>query len=222
LKKPTWHYEVPKTGERIAVYANPAVTPYELLTRLEPVHDLARRIQLPIQSCWEAAPTDGVNMRTSSIGLAAAAVLTVASFNSAAAGFAQRHSFMPHFHPGMANHFREGGRFGQRESRAFRRSRDFSVFPWGYFPWGYGDPLGYGYNDSAPSPFDAGGFAFGGGAPIVNITIAAPAQSAASPPRSYAAYPDPKIIMVGKRPRSTHFSKMPVVIYGGMQTGRTY
>jgi hypothetical protein len=221
LKKPAWHYEVPKTGERIAVYANPAVTPYELLTgRARPCAPHPTPDTILLGGC----PTDGVNMRTSSIGLAAAAVLTVASFNSAAAGFAQGHSFAPHFRPGVANHFREAGRFGQRGSRAFRRGRDFSFFPWGYSPWGYGDSLGY--DDSAPfspSPFDAGGFAFGGGAPIVNITIAAPAQSAASPPlRSYAAYPGPKIIMVGKRPQSTHFSKMPVVVYGGMQTGRTY
>ncbi|WP_158818328.1 hypothetical protein [Methylocapsa sp. S129] len=153
-------------------------------------------------------------MKIWSIGLAIA--LTFAALDSASAGFAivaGGHSAIPTVRASMANHIREAARFGPRDSRAFRQGRDRQ--PQFISLESQDAPI--------PSPAaDSEPFGFGGSAPIINVTFAAPAPGQAYlPPQTYAAA-GPKIIMIGTRPRSTHFSKMPLVVYGTTQAGRSY
>jgi hypothetical protein len=158
-------------------------------------------------------------MRTSSFGLAAA--LMLASLNSASAGFASRPHFMPPARAIFANHASanhelsnrvgEIGRFDARDSNIFRHDRNGQL---SFFPSIYqvGSP--------SPPPSDIEPFGLGAGAPIINVTLVAPAPARAyAGPRPYAASGGPKIILIGAQPRLTHFAKMPIVVYGTQVDG---
>ena len=64
-------------------------------------------------------------MQPSSIGLAAAFALTLATLGPAHAGFVARVPHMiPPAHMTMANHIRQFERFGPRDSQAFRHGHE--------------------------------------------------------------------------------------------------
>jgi hypothetical protein len=152
-------------------------------------------------------------MQPSSIGLAAAFALTLATLGPASAGFVGRSPhiirpapMIPPARMTMANHDRQFGRFEAPGRETFRRGRDrqFPSFGGGYF----GGPDLTSTPDAQPPSFVAG-------APVVNVTIVTQAPGAASsPPENYAAGARPKIILIGAHPRATHFEKLPIVIYG--------
>jgi hypothetical protein len=152
-------------------------------------------------------------MQPSSIGLAAAFALTLATLGPAHAGFVARSPhmipavhMMPPAHMMMANHVRQFGRFGAPGREAFGRGRDrqFPSFGGGYF----------GGQDFTPAP-DAQPPSFVAGAPVVNVTIVTQAPGAASsPPENHVASTRPKIILIGAHARAAHFEKLPIVIYG--------
>ena len=158
-------------------------------------------------------------MKISPIGLAAAAALTIASLNSASAGFASRQRFVGPIRPAIAsqareNRFRQARRFEPRGAGAFRRDRSEQLL---FFPSAYQDA-------PASSPAADGElFGFGAAPPIINVTFvaAAPREAYAGPP-IYRASAGPKIIIVGARPRSAHFKKMPIVVYGTARASRSY
>jgi hypothetical protein len=152
-------------------------------------------------------------MQPSSIGLATALLLTLASLGPAHAGFVAR---SPHIVPAgrapMTNHAWQAGRFGMRDSGAFHRERGRQ-----FLSFGGGYAFGAGYQDAPPpSPaVDPAPLGFIGGAPIINVTFIAAAPGAVSaPPRNYVASARPKIILIGARPRSSRFEKLPIVVYG--------
>jgi hypothetical protein len=152
-------------------------------------------------------------MQPSSIGLAVAFALTLAPLGPANAGFIARSPHMmppahiiPPAHMIMANHIRQFGNLDASGREAFRRGRD-RRFP----------SLGFGYPDGQAfsSPADTGAPNFAPGAPVVNVTIVTAGSGAASSPsENYVASARPKIILIGARPRVTHFEKLPIVIYG--------
>jgi hypothetical protein len=180
-------------------------------------------------------------MQPSSIGLATAFALTFATLGPANAGFVARAPRMiPPARPAIMNHISQSGRFGMRDTDAFRRGRD-RQFPSsgvryfdghvqqaGRFGMHDADAFRRGRDRQFPS-FGVGYFegqafspaadaeppSFVAGAPVVNVTIVTPASGAAySPATSSLASARPKIIIVGARPRARHFEKLPIVIYG--------
>ena len=147
-------------------------------------------------------------MQPSSIGLATAIALTFATLGPANAGFVARAPRMiPPARPAIMNHVGQAGRFGMRDADAFRRGRDgqFSAFGLGYFEEQAYSPAA----DVQPPSFVAA-------APVVNVTVIAPTATGAahSSAADYFAGARPKIILVGPRPRATHFEKLPIVVYG--------
>jgi hypothetical protein len=150
-------------------------------------------------------------MQSSSIGLAIAFALTFATLGPADAGFIAR---SPHIvspaRPTMTSHGWQAGRLGMRDADAFRRARD-RQFP----SFGSSYAFGAGYQDAPAPAVDPAPLGFIGVAPIINVTfIAATPGAASAPPRNYAASARPKIIVIGARPRSARFEKLPIVVYG--------
>ena len=147
-------------------------------------------------------------MKFWSIDLVVATALMVALLNSASAGFAPRPNAFPSARMGVANRLSQAGTFGPRDytgSFHQRRDRRLLLDPSG----DQGSPAPYPATDNDPPGYEQG-------APVMNATPAAPAFG-----QIYAPSAGPKIIMIGARPRSAHFVKMPIVVYG-TQVGRTY
>jgi hypothetical protein len=151
-------------------------------------------------------------MKTSSISLAAAAVLTVASLNSAMAGgwiVSARPSFFPPMRMPAPPMIPWASRFGPMGQNIFHRNwRQFPPFS-PFFPTG-------GAYFSAPSPYPA----LGAGEPLARAVIWAPINVMTVEPASrcaygypqYASVGGPKIITIGAPPRRD--TKMPTVVYG--------
>jgi hypothetical protein len=181
-------------------------------------------------------------MQPSSIGLATAIALTFATLGPANAGFVARAPRMiPPARPAIMNHVGQAGRFGMRDAGAFGRTGDrrfpplgvghFEGHVWQAGRFGMRDAdafrrgrdgqfsafgLGY-FEEQAYSPAaDVQPPSFFAAAPVVNITVIAPtaAGAAHSSAADYFAGARPKIILVGPRPRATHFEKLPIVVYG--------
>jgi hypothetical protein len=157
-------------------------------------------------------------MKASSLSLAA--VLTVATFSSASAGFVRgpvrngfvaRAPFARHANPPSA--FRPGPG-ATNDFRHFRRGF-WPVFP-AFFP-----------NPAAPlsgavaSTGDDRGTTFSAPSYSTTIVMAAP-QYAYAPAPPLATAGGPKIITIGAPARSAHWRKTPIVIYGSASVGRSY
>ncbi len=149
-------------------------------------------------------------MKTSSISLAAAAVLTVASLNSAIAGVSRifaRHSFFPPMRMGAPPMNPAAGRFGP-------------IGQDGFHQWGQAPPFSPGGYVDAPAPYPSDA-----GEPPVSPIIWAPIDVMVVTPmpalRCAYGYPQlaalgggPKIITIGAPPPSARPVKLPIVIYG--------
>ncbi|MGO8833714.1 MAG: hypothetical protein ACLQE9_13000 [Roseiarcus sp.] len=169
-------------------------------------------------------------MQTSSISLAAAAALTVASLNSATAGgwiVSGRPNFVPPMrmvappmHPASGRFFPMGhvGFFhqGPGPGTPFSRFGRGPFFPSGFASFGY-----------APAPAAPGPYLVSVGEPSarpiiwapVNVSVIAPGPGCVDDESPLAATGGPKIITLGEPPPSDHPEKMPVVIYGTQSRG---
>jgi hypothetical protein len=152
-------------------------------------------------------------MKTSSISLAAAAVLTVASLNSAIAGgwiVPTRPSFFPPTPMIAPPMYPAVGRFGPMGQYGFQHG-------WGHAPpFSPFFPLGGAYF-SAPGPYPP----VGGAPPVqpiiwapTNVVVVAPAPPCGYGYPQFAAIGGPKIITIGAPPPSARPVKLPIVIYG--------
>jgi hypothetical protein len=156
-------------------------------------------------------------MKASSLSLAA--VLAVATFNSASAGFVRgsfRTGFVPHasfarVHVNPSPAFR----FGPIGTNGFRHvRRGFGAFFPGYLsypsaPLPGGDASSADYSATAVS------------APSYNTTIMISGPRYAYAP-AFATDGGPKIIIIGAPSRSAHSRKMPIVVYGTPPVGPSY
>jgi hypothetical protein len=149
-------------------------------------------------------------MHRSSIGLAAAAALTIAALGPANAHFAPPRHFVSPARPMMMNHFRQAERFGAHDRGGFRRGRDQHGLQ---LDGGWGG--GYPAAGVIPSTANVPPIILGPGAPTINITVVTSPPGARLPePTSYAANAGPKIIVIGSRGHSPHIGKLPRVVYG--------
>jgi len=157
-------------------------------------------------------------MKASSLSLAA--VLAVATFSSASAGFvggSLRPGFVPraffarHANPAAA--FRSAA-IGTTDFRHFRRGFG-PVFP-AFFPFPASPP-----SDADASTGDDRAAAFSASSYSTTIIMAAPQYIYASAP-AFATSGGPKIILIGAPARSAHWRKTPVVVYGSSPVGRSY
>lgn len=152
-------------------------------------------------------------MKPSSIGLAAAACLTIALLGPASAESIPRQHFASHI--GVVSMVRaaHSERFAGRDGEFHRdRDREGALFGATYQTAPFLSP------DAVAQPFG-----LVGGAPIINVTVVSAAPSAGYwPARNYSANPGPKIILLGARHRSTHLGKMPIIVYGRPPIDSTY
>lgn len=147
-------------------------------------------------------------MPPSSIGLAAAAALTIATLVPANAHFAPTRHFVPLGHPIVMNRFQQGGRFEAHDRGGFRHGRDQQGLQLGG-GWGYPG------SSAIVSPANAPPIIMGPGAPTINISVVTSGPGTMSPaPMNYGASAGPKIIIIGARDRAPHIGKLPTVIYG--------
>jgi hypothetical protein len=153
-------------------------------------------------------------MRASSIGLVIGALLTAASFHSAAAGAtivsSPRHFVSP---TGMAHRPMEpsaAGRFGAVEAKVFRRERERDR----RFPQ-EGDGGSFGPGPDGDQSAAGEGFlsAPGGSIGNIEINITLPRYPAA-PMQAVSAVPGPRIITIGAQPHWAHAGKLPIIVYG--------
>jgi hypothetical protein len=157
-------------------------------------------------------------MKASSLSLAA--VLTVATFSSASAGFVRgpvrpgffgQTPFARHANPPAA--FRPGPG-ATNDFQHFRRGF-WPVFP-AFFPYPAA-PL----SGAEASTGDDRGTTFSAPSYSTTIVMAAPQYGHVSAP-ALASVGGPKIITIGAPARSAHWRKMPIVVYGSASVGRSY
>jgi hypothetical protein len=157
-------------------------------------------------------------MKASSLSLAA--VLTVATFSSASAGFVRgpvRSGFFAHApfarHANPLTAFRPGPG-ATNDFQHFRRGF------WPVFPAFFPNPAPS-LSGSEASTGDDRAIAFNAPSYGTTIVMAAPQYSYASAP-ALATAGGPKIITIGGPARSAHWRKTPIVIYGSASVGRSY
>jgi hypothetical protein len=156
-------------------------------------------------------------MKASSLSFAA--VIAVATFNSASAGFVRgsfRPAFVPHapfarVHVNPPAAFRSGP-IGTNGFRHVRRGF-WPLFP-AYLPFPNPPPSG---GDASSADYSATAFS----APSYGTTIIIAGPQYAYTP-AFASGGGPKIITIGARSRSAHWRKMPIVVYGSPPVGRDY
>ena len=157
-------------------------------------------------------------MKASSLSLAA--ILTVATFSSANAGFVRgpvrpgffaQTPFARHANPPAA--FRPGPT-GANDFDHFRRGF-WPVFP-AFFPTPAPAP-----SSGEASANDGRAIAFNAPSYSTTIVMAAP-QYGYVPAPALASAGGPKIITIGAPARSAHWGKMPIVVYGSAPVGRSY
>lgn len=156
-------------------------------------------------------------MKASSLGLAA--VLAVATFNSASAGFV-RGSFRPSFvarTPFARAHANPPAAFRSSpiQTEGFRHVRRgfWPLFP-AYLPFS-APPAG---GDAPTADDSAAAFS----APSYSTTILIAAPQYAYAPAPALASGGPKIITIGAPSRSARWRKMPIVVYGSAPIGGNY
>ena len=164
-------------------------------------------------------------MKTSSIGLAVAAALTVASLNSATAGgwiVSGRPNFLPPMRMVAPPMNPAPGRFfpmGQVGFFHHGPGQGTPFFPFGRAPF---FPLGFASFGYVPAPASPSPYLVSVGEPSarpmiwapINVSVVAPGPGCVEGESQLAPTGGPKIIAVGEPPRSDHPEKMPVVIYG--------
>jgi hypothetical protein len=147
-------------------------------------------------------------MPPSSIGLAAAAALTIAALVPANAHFAPSRHFVPLGRPMVMNRFQQTGRFEAHDRVSFRHGHDQRGLELGG-GWGYPD------SGAIVPPANAPPIVMGPGASTINVSVVTSGLGALSPaPVNYGASAGPKIIIIGARAHSRHIGKLPTVIYG--------